>query len=266
VHRGGPRVGRPAVRDQTLATYRLLRALRERHSGLEIESCSSGGARIDLGILEHTDRVWASDCLDPIERLGIVDGISTLLPFELIGSHVSGPRSQTTGRRHDLALRLAVALFGHAGFEWDLTTTTPGERADLADWVALATSLRPLLHGGTLVRIDRPADPGTVLSGVVSPSRDHALFSLIRTQTSPRTGTAPVRLDGLDPARRYRVRRLPLPGGGPPVHVQAGFDDALDVMVSGRQLMLAGLPLAPLAPEQAAVFDLRAVADIDPGE
>ena len=29
-----------------------------RHPGLEIESCSSGGARVDLGVLERTDRVW----------------------------------------------------------------------------------------------------------------------------------------------------------------------------------------------------------------
>ena len=35
---------------------------------LEIESCSSGGARVDLGVLERTDRVWVSDCIDPLER------------------------------------------------------------------------------------------------------------------------------------------------------------------------------------------------------
>jgi alpha-galactosidase len=260
VHRSGPKAGRPAVRDQTLATYRLLSALRERHPGLEIESCSSGGARIDLGILEHTDRVWASDCLDPIERIGIVAGISTLLPFELIGTHVSGPRAHTTGRRHDLALRLAVALFGHAGFEWDLTATTPGERADLASWVRLVIGLRPLIHGGTLVRLDRPGDPGTVVTGVVAPDRDRALFSLIRIRTAPRSGTGPLRLDGLDPAQHYRVRRLVLPGAGPPVHTQGGVDDAVDVRASGRQLMGAGLPLPALAPDQAAVLDVRAVS------
>src|SRR5205085_4734204 len=51
VHRGGPNSGRPAVRDQTLAAYRLMAELRERHPALEIESCSSGGARIDFGVL-----------------------------------------------------------------------------------------------------------------------------------------------------------------------------------------------------------------------
>jgi alpha-galactosidase len=59
------------VHDQTLAVYRLLDELRTRHPGLEIESCSSGGARIDLGVLERTDRVWASDCIDALERQAI---------------------------------------------------------------------------------------------------------------------------------------------------------------------------------------------------
>ena len=45
----------------------------------EIESCSSGGARVDLGILEHADRIWASDCIDPLERLGIMRWTTTQL-------------------------------------------------------------------------------------------------------------------------------------------------------------------------------------------
>ena len=50
-----------ACTPQTAAVYALLDELRRRHPGLEIESCSSGGARVDLGILARTDRVWASD-------------------------------------------------------------------------------------------------------------------------------------------------------------------------------------------------------------
>ena len=46
---------------QTAALYRLIDALRAAHPDVEIESCASGGARIDLGILERVDRVWTSD-------------------------------------------------------------------------------------------------------------------------------------------------------------------------------------------------------------
>ena len=36
--------------------------LRAAHPGVEIESCASGGGRIDAGILARTHRVWLSDC------------------------------------------------------------------------------------------------------------------------------------------------------------------------------------------------------------
>ena len=111
--------GRPGVHGQTLAVYRLLDELRARHPGVEIESCASGGARVDLGILARTDRVWASDTNDALERQTIQRWTQLLLPPELVGSHVGPPRSHTTGRTHDLSFRGATALFGHFGIEWD---------------------------------------------------------------------------------------------------------------------------------------------------
>ncbi len=244
VHRSGPRAGRPAVRDQTLATYRLMDELRQRYPGLEIESCSSGGSRVDLGVLAHTDRVWASDSIDPAERLRIVPGWATLLPLELIGAHVASERSHTTGRRHDLSLRLAVALFGHAGFEWDLVATSAQERAQLAAWVRLAKSLRGLLHSGELVRLERPADPGTACFGVVAADRSQAIFLLARTQTSPQYGTDALRPEGLDPGVRYVVRRLALAGdeGGPAT------------TLAGSVLMSAGVAVPDLRPDQAHLY------------
>jgi alpha-galactosidase len=258
VHRGGPQAGRPAVREQTLAAYRLMRELKQRHHGLEIESCSSGGSRIDYGVLEHTDRVWASDCIDPIERVRIVTGVSTLLPFELIGAHVASGRSHTTGRLHDLSLRAAVALFGHAGLEWDLTATSPAERADLARWVGFAKSVRHVVHAGELVRIERPSADGTVLYGVVSKDRREALFNFVRVAAGPRYGAAPVRFAGLDTHARYRVERITLVSDG------AGDDAATATPVhlaevAGTVLMRAGVEAPGLPPEQAAVYHLRAL-------
>jgi alpha-galactosidase len=257
VHRAGPRAGRPAVRDQTLATYELMDELRRRHPALEIESCSSGGSRVDLGVLERTDRVWASDNIDPMDRTRIVTGLSTLLPLELIGAHVASDRSKTTGRRHDLALRLTVALFGHQGIEWDITTTTTEERRGLAEWVALAKSLRPLLFGGQLVRIERPSDPGTALFGVVGMDQSEALFALVRERASAESETAPMRLDGLKPSGRYLIKRLGLAGEAP--HV-SGDDrsrpEVNEAIVPGSLLMDAGVPAPFLCPEEAALFYL----------
>ena len=118
---------RAAVHAQTLAAYRLLDELRARHRDLEIESCSSGGARVDLGVLARTDRVWTSDCNDALERVAIQRWTGLLVPPERMGSHVGPPRAHTTHRDLDLSLRMLVALGGHAGLEWDITTCTPDE-------------------------------------------------------------------------------------------------------------------------------------------
>ena len=116
--------GTPGVHAQTVALYRLLDELRARHPGVEIESCSSGGLRVDLEVLEHTDRVWGSDVIDPLERQQIQRWTAQLLPPELVGSHVGAPQSHTTGRTHDLAFRAGTALFGSFGIERNIAAAS----------------------------------------------------------------------------------------------------------------------------------------------
>jgi alpha-galactosidase len=258
VHRAGPRADRPALHEQIAAAYRLMDELKARNPGLEIESCASGGARTDYGVLEHTDRVWASDCSDPLERVRIVSALSTLVPLELIGAHVAAGRSHTTGRMSDLGLRMAVALFGHSGLEWDLSETTAAERARLAQWIALVKRERALLHTGELVRVDRPADPGTSLLGVVAPGAGAALFLFARLASGPRIGDAPVVFAGLDPVRRYRVERLSEFEAAEVEQSKAAAPVLVEA--SGAVLMTTGIGAPGLLPEQAVVYRLAAVS------
>ena len=111
------------VREHTLAALPAARRAQGRHPGLEIESCASGGARVDLGILARTDRIWTSDTLDPLERLANQRYTALVVPPEMMGMHLTSPVVHSTGRTVDLDLSAAVALFGHFGIEWDLTAT-----------------------------------------------------------------------------------------------------------------------------------------------
>ncbi|WP_431945222.1 alpha-galactosidase [Micromonospora marina] len=252
--------GRPGVHAQTLAVYRLLDELRARHPGVEIESCSSGGARVDLEILRRTDRVWASDCNDALERLSIQRWTGLLLPPELVGTHIGPERSHTTHRVHDLSFRAVTALFGHHGIEWDITAIDAAERAELAAWVALHKRLRPLLHGGRVVRVDHP-DPAVQAHGVVAHDRAHAVYAVSRVATSAAQVPGPVRLPGLDPARRYLVRP---PAGVPePALLELSPPGWLawpgdGITVSGSVLGSVGLQLPALHPEQALLLEVAA--------
>ncbi|MGV8883711.1 MAG: alpha-galactosidase [Rhodoglobus sp.] len=254
-------VGSAGVHAQTLAVYSLMDELRSRHPGLEIESCAAGGGRIDLGMLERTDRVWASDTNDPVERLAIQRWTSLLLPLEVIGSHVGAARAHTTGRVTDLSFRLAVSLFAHAGIEWDITQCSDDELEVLRSWGGLYRELRPLLHTGTLVNADL-ADEQTSLIGVVSTGRSHGVFLWARRGTSAAGQSGAVRLPGLDESAIYSVRvrteagTASLQGREAPEWFTRALTD--DVRVPGVILSRVGLAMPALEPGQAAVLELRA--------
>lgn len=247
--------GRPAVHGQTLAAYRLLDELRAAHPGLEIESCASGGARVDAEVLRRTDRIWASDTIDPLERQHLQRWTSLLVPPELIGSHVGGPTAHTTGRTHALRYRAATALLHWFGIEWDMSRLDAAGLAELAQWVDLHKRVRPLIGSGTLVHPDHP-DPGVLVTGVVGADRSEACY-VVASVASPATQhPAPLRLTGLDPDTTYRL----VEEMAPP-HAAGDLSEgwsAVGTTLPGRVLATAGIALPVLRPEEARV--LRVVA------
>ena len=250
---------RPAVHAQTAAFYGLLDRLRAAHPDLEIESCASGGARVDLGVLARTDRIWTSDCNDALERAQIQRWTTLLVPPELMGTHIGPATAHTTHRTLDLSFRMLLALQGHAGLEWDITQCTPAEREALAAWSALYREVRGLLHSGDPVRVDVP-DDGLLVTGTVAADRSEALFSVARLQTSGQAVPGLVPLPGLDPGRTYSLRVRT--EAGTPHTVQtsppAWWADALreGVPLSGAVLAGVGLPLPVLAPAQGFLLHL----------
>ncbi|GAA1809261.1 alpha-galactosidase [Agromyces neolithicus] len=248
--------GRARVHDNVEALYRLLSALKQRHPGLEIESCASGGARVDLGILEHTDRIWTSDTLDPIERLQIQRYTSLVVPPELMGAHLTSPTVHSTGRQVSLDLSAGVAMLGHLGIEWDLTALDADGLAAVARWVELYRGHRALIHSGVLVHGDTP-DVTTDVRGVVAADGASALFTFTQVSTSVTYPPGRFTLPGLDADRSYTVRivagsvadgpgQSPLPWAEQPI------------TLTGRQLGTAGLQAPVLFPAQLVLLELVA--------
>ena len=250
--------GRPSVHAQTLAVYRLFDALRSAHPEVEIESCSSGGGRVDLGILERTERVWASDCNDALERQTIQRWTQAVLPPELVGSHIGPPTAHTTRRAHDLSFRATTAIFGHLGLEWDIRHVTGTARAELKQAIALYKAARALLHSGVTVNADLP-DPAFALHGVVAQDASEALFAFVCVATSFAETPGRIGIPGLDATRRYRVEVV-FPSGND-AYLQRAAPGWLSggAKASGLYLAEVGLPMPILAPEHSILLQVTAL-------
>lgn len=244
----------PAAPGQTEGFYALLDRLRAAHPHVEIESCSSGGGRIDYGVLSRTHRVWPSDNNDAIERLRIIPAWSQFLPLEVLGSHVGPSPNPITGRRAAMDFRAKVAMFGHMGVEADPARMTDKERETLAAHIALYKQWRRLLHAGALWRLDHP---DTGVTGMMVTHGDTALALAAQTGFATVFDAAPVRLAGLDPEARYRVT-LPEPWPPRAKHYLANPDAWRDgLTLSGAALMTQGLALPLTHPETAWLIALE---------
>jgi alpha-galactosidase len=233
---------------QVQALYRLLERLRTAHPELEIESCASGGGRVDFEILKRCTRVWASDNNDAIERLRINAGWFGFLPLKAVGNHIGPSPNPTTGRRLPMDFRAKVAMFGHLGVEADPAMMSEGERASLKAHAALYKVWRPVLHDGWLTAIGC-GDPDVF--GWLACSGDRGLALAAQTAFSDRFDVPPVCLFGLQRDAFYNVRLIePWPKRAAPYLADPDIWRA-GLRLSGRALAETGLALPLTQPETA---------------
>ncbi|MEH6451739.1 MAG: alpha-galactosidase, partial [Psychromonas sp.] len=149
-------LGKAAAHQQTQRYYQLVDKVRNKHPHVDIESCAAGGGRIDFEILKRTQRFWASDNNDALERQMIQRGMSYFFPPEVMGSHIGSSHCHSTRRRHSIEFRGLTALFGHMGIELDPVKEDQLEKQGFERYIKLHKMLRPLLHSGRTWRI--PSD------------------------------------------------------------------------------------------------------------
>lgn len=247
---------RAAVHAQTKAIYRLFDELKHRHPGLEIESCSSGGGRIDFGMAMHADRFWTSDCNDALERQYIQRYTQFGIPPELLGSHIGPTTAHTTYRTQQLSFRAITALFGHAGLEWDITQTTNEEREILKSWVSYYKQNRDLLHSGKMVRVE--VSESAFFHGVLSQDGSRGIFAYALLTTPNGSRPESIRFASLDANRHYRIRAV-FPAGEPKYLQRAQVQWLDGVTLPGSALMNQGLRAPILFPENALLIEIEAI-------
>jgi len=249
-------LGSPAVHGQTKAYYQLIDKLSEKHPLVEIESCASGGGRIDFEVLKRTHRFWTSDCNDALERQTIQKGMSTFFPPEVTGAHIGPYESHTTRRKHHINLRGITALGGHMGVELDPVKESPQELERFSRYIGLHKGYRDLLHSGEQFYLDSH-DGSRNVYGV---KNDHEMLLTVCQLAMPDYALPePVKLSYLQNDRRYRVKVVEFPESSKSLMKKLPQWMQAESEFSGELLNEVGLAMPVQDPETAMLIYITAV-------
>jgi alpha-galactosidase len=188
--------------------YSILDRLRAKHPKLEIESCSGGGSRVDLGIMRRTEEVWPSDNTDALDRLSLQDGFThAYTPGVMVAWVTDAPNRKTP-----LKFRFLVAMEGSLGIGANLNNFTPEDMATSKDLVAFYKSIRPTVQQGLQYRLIPPSRPGAssehaATEYVAADGTQAVVFAYLHSQHFGDPYPL-VRLEGLDPKSIYRLHPL----------------------------------------------------------
>jgi alpha-galactosidase len=224
--------------------YDIIRELRKRHPKVEIESCSGGGARVDLGIMALTDEVWPSDNTDPSDRLSIQDGFSQAYAPATMMAWVTGSPNWVNNRTSSLDFRFLSSMQGGLGIGANLLEWTPADEATARHYIAQYKAIRATVQKGELYRLLSPQGraPWSATESVASDGSQAVVFAFQRQGEEARAFPT-LRLQGLDPAARYRYRVIhgTVAAGTPEVASAAYWmEHGIDVVLRG-DLQAAGL-------------------------
>ena len=187
--------------------YEIIDRLRARHPSLEIESCSGGGGRVDLGILERVNEVWTSDNTEAFDRLGIQEGFSLAYAPKIMSAWVTDVPNMN-GRSTPLQYRFLVAMQGALGIGSNLNKWSAEDFALATRMVSTYKSIRETVQQGDLYRLFSPREGELTANQYVSADgKQTVLFAFLHSQQYLRPAPT-VCLRGLEDKAAYRIKSL----------------------------------------------------------
>jgi alpha-galactosidase len=191
----------------TANVYNIIDRLRAGHPGLEIESCSGGGGRVDLGILKRVDEVWTSDNTEAFDRLRIQEGFTYAYAPKVMMAWVTDVPN-LNGRGTPLAYRFLVAMQGSLGIGSNLNHWTDADFALARRMVGYDKQIRDTVQNGDLYRLSSPREGEfTANQYVARDGRQAVVFAFLHSQQYLRPAPV-VYLRGLDERAVYRLQSI----------------------------------------------------------
>jgi alpha-galactosidase len=186
--------------------YSILANLRKKHPKVEIESCSGGGGRVDLGILHYTDEVWPSDNTDPFDRILMQDGFTYAYTPQIMMAWVTDSPHWLNGRSTSLAYRMLSSMQGSLGIGANLNHWGAEDFATAKRLIAAYHSVQKTIVRGDLYRLIHPRDNSELsATETVSNDKGQAVVFAFVNATNKGRGFPLLQLRGLDPTAEYKL-------------------------------------------------------------
>lgn len=216
--------------DHARGVLSVMKRVSESWPDVPIMLCSGGGGRCDYKSLEYFTEFWCSDDTDPVERIYIQWGFSQFFPAKTMCAHVTSWNKATS-----VKFRTDVASMCKLGFDIGLADLSKEEiqycREAIANWKRLS----PAIMDGEQYRLVSPYESNHMAVNYVSEDKSSAV--LFAYDVHPRFSETllKVKLQGLDPKAKYRVREINLMPGAASTLAQNGM------VLSGDYLMKVGI-------------------------
>jgi len=230
---------------------KTLERIRAKYPRLVIQDCSSGGGRVNYGLLPYFEEFWPSDNNDPFQRVFIQWGTSYFFPSNAMAQHIAHSPYWNTGRTSPIKYRTDVAMSGRLGIELQPANMTPEEREQTKRAISDYKKIRDIVQLGNLYRLVSPYEENLSSFLYTNDSKDRVVLFAHRVKYLYNMVIPRVRLAGLDASKNYRIKEVNEKINEKPCYLDGK-------VVSGRLLMEAGLNI-PLEKDYASrVFELTA--------
>ncbi|WP_433984712.1 alpha-galactosidase [Tunturiibacter empetritectus] len=189
--------------------YSILEELRAKHPKLEIESCSGGGSRVDLGIMRYTDEVWPSDNTDAFDRLLIQDGFTYAYAPGVMMAWVTDSPTWVNQRSLSLEYRFLSSMQGSLGIGANLNNWKPDDFATAKKWWNSTSGFGRRCSVGSLYRLISPQKGSEQsVTETVSEDQNHAVAFAFLHSSQMLYPFPRIYLRGLRPDAMYRIAAL----------------------------------------------------------
>ena len=227
--------------DFTLALEKILKRIRAKYPHVVIQLCASGGGRLNYGFMPYFQEMWTSDQTDAYHRVLIQWGAMNFFPSNMLAAHVGSAYSKYTQRLMPIKYRFDVASMCRLGMEMVPSKLNDAEREYAKRAIAEYKTIRPVVQQGELYRLVSPYEGNRDFTSLmyVSQSQDRAVLFTFRHLFKHDMSNIVIRLDGLNPDAKYRIREVAPEVEGKPAAIHGK-------VISGRYLMEEGVVIPEL--------------------